>query len=1423
MSRRLVMMMALILAAGAWGVPVAEAAPGASASEATLGDLVAGATATGLACGGPGEVACINFPSLTYATPYKGCNNDRLNNLLNVCYACGGPGQPSCEFGSKCNVGYRTIPPVGTCSYAGYSAEPTTNVASMPALTQPATGPVRGIIDMHAHMFSNLGFGGVLFWGAPYDDGGINEALPWCDYSWKFPTTGFTGLPGTVVPFLGYEMHGPTALQPVAHPISLAMEEGLHPVAGTGSFEGWPTYQTLTHQQMYYKWVERAYLGGLRMMVQLAVSNEALCGTGKRRTDFTCDDMEAVDKQIQATKDLEKAIDLMDDGQRNGSGWYRVAYKPSEAREFIRNGKMAVVLGIEVDSLFGCKPGTSCSSTFIKGQLTKYWNLGVRHVFPIHQYDNGFGGAAIFRNELNAANRIVAGNHFQVRDCSAEGYDYNVGSSVATDFLALLLHGAAPPDQSYYDQFAADCNARGLTSTGRTLIHAMMDMGFIIDVDHMSRLMVDDVLDIARQRNYPLVSGHSQYNGGEGGNEFSLTDAQVATLKELGGMVSAITPKGKCSTSAGFAYQYRTAVAGMAASPGDPFAAVGFSTDMNGFGGSTGPRFFTSDCPAGTDGAPNTSLQYPFTGVMGGSFNVQRTGDHDFDFNAQGLAHYGLLADFFADLKNVGLTTSELEPLLNSAESYIRLWTRASGIDEVPSDPVQPSVRAIVSGTESPNGFAYVSDVHLSWEITGGDGYIVIPIGCQDQAITYDTGPGGFTFVCRADAYLQLPGQSLVLVATAQDAITIRRDTRPPTLVWEAASPAANAAGWHNSDVTFTFTARDVTTGVQSPPGAVVLRTEGTGVTGTVTLTDYAGNSATYTSPAVNIDKTSPEIVFAGLPPTNAAGWYRQDPTLVWTCTDALSGPVAAQVSQTLTVEGSSEKLTGRCYDRAGNQRGETRSGLRLDKTPPTLEWADAAPAANAAGWYNADVAFAFTPADALSGVATTSEPNPLVLTAEGTAVTGVVTVTDIAGNTATFTSPAVDIDRTPPAFVTPEALSAEAASAAGAVVTFDVSASDVGQGPIDATCAPVSGSVFALGATDVTCTATDQAGNEGTAAFTVTVADTTAPTVVAEGQSAEATGPAGAAVTFAASATDAVTGNLAVSCSPAAGTVFPLGSTTVTCTAVDEAGNTGSATATIVVADTTPPVLTVPAAIVLDAVSINGAPVLFDIASTDIVSGSAVPNCLPASGSVFPIGNTTVACTVADAAGNQSAGSFTVTVNDVTTPGEMRGDGFIRDRDTKYQFDFTVRERPSGDERGWFRLVVDEREQCDCRDARGRRVRHRDRGDTRHDCRGRDRDDRFDARTVDFVAFSDDPTFRPGRPRRPQVDTVLFSGTGRWNGAPGYRYEVAATDQGEPGRHRETVRIDIRDPGGALVAHVEGELDGGNVQSSRVHGRRTR
>jgi len=157
-------------------------------------------------------------------------------------------------------------------------------------------------------------------------------------------------------------------------------------------------------------------------------------------------------------------------------------------------------------------------------------------------------------------------------------------------------------------------------------------------------------------------------------------------------------------------------------------------------------------------------------------------------------------------------------------------------------------------------------------------------------------------------------------------------------------------------------------------------------------------------------------------------------------------------------------------------------------------------------------------------------------------------------------------------------------------------------------------------------------------------------PVVTVPGNlSAEATGSAGAAVTFSASASDN-DGSVAVSCSPASGSTFALGTTTVTCSA-SNAGGDDSKSFTVTVVDTAAPALSLPGAMSVEAANGSGATVSYTASASDLVSGAVSVSCSPASGSQFAMGTTTVHCSAADGAGNTATGSFNVTVADHTAP----------------------------------------------------------------------------------------------------------------------------------------------------------------------------
>ena len=222
----------------------------------------------------------------------------------------------------------------------------------------------------------------------------------------------------------------------------------------------------------------------------------------------------------------------------------------------------------------------------------------------------------------------------------------------------------------------------------------------------------------------------------------------------------------------------------------------------------------------------------------------------------------------------------------------------------------------------------------------------------------------------------------------------------------------------------------------------------------------------------------------------------------------------------------------------------------------------------------------------------------------------------------------------------------AEASGPTGAVVSFATTAIDVNGSTLGTVDAPPSGSVFALGDTPVVTSATDAAGSNSTSGFTVTVVDTTPPIITNQGDLiVEATGSLGAIVNYTPTAVDLVSGSVAAICNPPSGSLFALGTNSVTITATDDAGNIATSTFAVTVVDTTPPAISVPANLFVDATGTNGALVSFTTSAIDTVSGVAPTTDSIASGTTFPIGVTPVNVTATDVAGNTGTNSFTVTV----------------------------------------------------------------------------------------------------------------------------------------------------------------------------------
>jgi hypothetical protein len=287
-------------------------------------------------------------------------------------------------------------------------------------------------------------------------------------------------------------------------------------------------------------------------------------------------------------------------------------------------------------------------------------------------------------------------------------------------------------------------------------------------------------------------------------------------------------------------------------------------------------------------------------------------------------------------------------------------------------------------------------------------------------------------------------------------------------------------------------------------------------------------------------------------------------------------------------------------------------------------------------------------------------------------------TATDAAGNTASDTQTVTILENTPPiifapadaSYTCPENVPAASASQAGGPL-LDSSGAPViddngnfvpGGQPFDNCGTPIvtvtessSGAGTSASPRVIlrTFTATDASGNTASDVQTITVIDDTPPTITAPADVTAFTGPGATscdtvvndATLGTASAQDNCAG-VTVTRSPT-GNTFAVGPTTVIWTATDWAGNTSTANQTVTVIDNTAPVINCPADIVLEPSCPTGAIATYTApVGTDNCPGAVTTRTAGgASGSVFPIGTTTVTHTVNDAHGNSASCSFTVTV----------------------------------------------------------------------------------------------------------------------------------------------------------------------------------
>lgn len=521
--------------------------------------------------------------------------------------------------------------------------------------------PAEGFADLHNHLLAHVAFGESVFWGASFGEPAV--ALRPIPEALRGPhqrveaLTSARGLSGI------FDSH----------------EEGGHP-----DYDAWPSPSLKSHQQSHVDWLYRAYQGGLRPIVVHAVNNQDMFGRGENRLSGpmrlvsslfgsgaqplphrTSNDMEALEHQVRAAHELVAWT------HAHRGDWLEIAETPEQAAALIASGKLALVLGSEVDHPLNCDLERRCSKRHIREGLTKLEALGLAVVFPTHHKETQFGDSANFQ-PLNTG---------PLRACP---------------------------------RFRADCAAIGMSDKGQYLIQEMMRRGLLVDLGHAGDKPFADTMALLQPENYPVLMSHASAHPmkPDGSAEYVLRLDQLQQIAALGGMVSLHAAGGEyagpsnpdpaipyagSNGAGGYVHSYLYTLDAMAGAYLDSDAIerggqIAFAHDWNGFAGWPYGRFAADARPRVTHAASGQAipqpprLEYPLAlptnlvpAHQGATIQLplMRFAGKTYDFNDTGLAHAGLTPDLVADMRLHGVDAAQLDPLYRSARGFIDAWQRA--------------------------------------------------------------------------------------------------------------------------------------------------------------------------------------------------------------------------------------------------------------------------------------------------------------------------------------------------------------------------------------------------------------------------------------------------------------------------------------------------------------------------------------------------------------------------------------------------------------------------------------------------------------------------------------------------------------------------------------------------------------------------
>jgi len=506
-----------------------------------------------------------------------------------------------------------------------------------------------GLVDLHTHPAAHLGFGTELFYGPPDGD-------PAKDFS---NCNGFHGGWGTDNPegnYIRQQIVDGIASQQYADPWD-------HDHVGWPDCPAWPTWHDRTHQQVRVEMLRRAWQGGLRLIVAHAVSSHTLAKMGQTRGPY--DDKSAGDLQIAAIKELVAAHEFME-----------LAVTPADVRRIIGGGRLAVVMGVELDCIGNFyrdvdpeRSGDSFqpapSDDDIRAEINRLFAIGVRYFFPVHLVDNVFGGAALYEMAFNTATRYQFGAFYDVETAPAASQIGFIFSPPETfwgqvldlpNILESVILGFDP--QGYPEPpKPPHRNARGLQDRGRVALDELMRLGAMIDIDHMGEKTVLDTLGHTRAAGYPIFAGHNGIRP-DGGNERAHQIHVAAEILNRGGMFG-VGIKGGMNFLADTIASLRDAT---------PNGGIALGSDCSGLEQLPAPRHAGRIVYRDDPGAPADALLRC------------HLGNRPEDIDTSGFTHIGMYPDFVEDGVASGLLTErDVTELFTAPEAFVSAWEGCQG------------------------------------------------------------------------------------------------------------------------------------------------------------------------------------------------------------------------------------------------------------------------------------------------------------------------------------------------------------------------------------------------------------------------------------------------------------------------------------------------------------------------------------------------------------------------------------------------------------------------------------------------------------------------------------------------------------------------------------------------------------------------